>query len=411
MTAFRVAGLTNGTAYTFRIRAVNPSGDGAASPQATATPQPAPTAPTLTAAVPWDAEVALAWTYDGTVTVRHWEYSSDNGATWAVVKYPIAALPNQLGFDDQNWNIVQSFAATLPRKPAGTVQILLESETEVFTPSALTFTTGNWNTPQSVTVKLKEQPQAPPVDLPPGLPPGLIPPGQQPVTPVQVVVNIAGSHTWTNARSATATGLTNGTQYTFRVRGVNAYGDGAQSNSLAATPIAKPAKPAGFTATPRDASVDLAWTDPADSTITKWQMRHWTGSAADVVVGTGSSQEIALSWTDLNNGSIAKWQMRHWTGSAADVVVGTGSSQEIALSWTNPNNAAITKYQHSTDGSTWTDIPCTSPCVLGTQTSYTLTATLASGALHTYRVRGFISADNTVAVTGLQAWATISTET
>ena len=70
---------------------------------------------------------------------------------------------------------------------------------------------------------------------------------------------------------------------------------------------------------------------------------------------------VDLAWTDPANSTITKWQLRHWTGSAADLVVGTGSSQEIALSWTNPNNSAITKYQYSVDGTNWTDIPCTSP--------------------------------------------------
>ena len=178
--------------------------------------------------------------------------------------------------------------------------------------------------------------------------------------------------TLATATSHTVTGLTNNTAYTFQIRAVNTYGPSAASGEQTATPIPVPAKPAGLTATAGVGSVALSWTSPGNSTITKWQLRHWTGTSADMVVGTGSSQEIALSWT-------------------------------------NPNNSSITKYQHSTDGSTWTDIPCSSPCAVGTQTSYALTATLTSGTQYTYQVRGYIAANSTVNLSGLQAWATVST--
>ena len=127
------------------------------------------------------------------------------------------------------------------------------------------------------------------------------------------------------------------------------------------------------------------------------------------LTATAGVRSVALAWTSPGNSTITKWQLRHWTGTSADVVVGTGSSQEIALSWTDPNNSSITKYQYSTDGSTWTDIPCSSPCAVGTQTSFALTATLTGGAQYTYRVRGYVAADNTVNVSGLQAWTTVST--
>ena len=105
-----------------------------------------------------------------------------------------------------------------------------------------------------------------------------------------------GGSTWTTATvsgtvgaiTSTVTGLTNGTEYTFKVRGVNSYGNGAESIGVKATPVARPAKPAGFTATPKHQSVDLAWTDPNNSTITGWEYRYKTGGAYG-------------SWTDVPN--------------------------------------------------------------------------------------------------------------
>ena len=56
-----VRGLTNGTTYTFEVRAVNSSGGGLASEEAEAIPSIPPGAPTLTATA-GDAQVELTWT-------------------------------------------------------------------------------------------------------------------------------------------------------------------------------------------------------------------------------------------------------------------------------------------------------------------------------------------------------------
>ena len=56
-----VAGLTNGTTYTFQVRAVNSSGGGDASGERSAVPSTTPGAPTL-AATAGDEEVRLTWT-------------------------------------------------------------------------------------------------------------------------------------------------------------------------------------------------------------------------------------------------------------------------------------------------------------------------------------------------------------
>ena len=56
-----VSGLTNGTTYTFQVRAVNSSGGGLASDERSAVPSTTPGAPTLTATA-GDEEVRLTWT-------------------------------------------------------------------------------------------------------------------------------------------------------------------------------------------------------------------------------------------------------------------------------------------------------------------------------------------------------------
>ena len=57
-----VTGLTNGTTYTFQVRAVNSSGGGDASDEESAVPSIPPGAPTNLTATAGDKEVRLTWT-------------------------------------------------------------------------------------------------------------------------------------------------------------------------------------------------------------------------------------------------------------------------------------------------------------------------------------------------------------
>ena len=89
--------------------------------------------------------------------------------------------------------------------------------------------------------------------------------------------------TWTNVTPSTVgtnhsyevTGLTNGTEYTFRVRGINAYDElGPQSDEAKATP--RLPAPTGLTAAPGDTIVAFTWDNPSDSTITHYEYRRST---------------------------------------------------------------------------------------------------------------------------------------
>ena len=167
-------------------------------------------------------------------------------------------------------------------------------------------------------------------------------------------------------RSYTVTNLTDGLTYDFQVRARMARGAGAASATVSVKPLPAqaPAKAAGLTASPGNAQVALDWKAERDDTITKWRLRVSPASAADVVIGTGSSQEITLTWTD-------------------------------------PSNSAITGWRYSTDGSNWTNIDGST----ATTTSHTFTATLTSGTAHTYQVEGVVAGQTNVTPTGLQAWS------
>jgi hypothetical protein len=84
--------------------------------------------------------------------------------------------------------------------------------------------------------------------------------------------------------TATITGLTNGTTYTFTVTAVNSSGNGpASTPSNAVTPSnSPPSAPTNLAATPASGQVALSWTAPAanGSTITSYTVTPYVGSTA-----------------------------------------------------------------------------------------------------------------------------------
>ena len=74
--------LANATTYTLAVRAVNPSGAGPAS-TGTATPMPAPAAPSGLSATPGDGQVTLSWDDPGDASITKYQYSTDGGANFS----------------------------------------------------------------------------------------------------------------------------------------------------------------------------------------------------------------------------------------------------------------------------------------------------------------------------------------
>ena len=80
-TSHTVTGLTNGTSYTFAVRAVNDSlGNGAAS---TVYVVMVPAAPTNLSAAPDDGKVVLSWADPGNATITKYQYSTDGGENFS----------------------------------------------------------------------------------------------------------------------------------------------------------------------------------------------------------------------------------------------------------------------------------------------------------------------------------------
>jgi predicted RNA-binding protein with TRAM domain len=83
-----ITGLSNGTSYNVKLRAINSAGDGTASAAVSATPTASgdgPTAPLIDDVIPGDGQLSIffaAPSDNGGSTITDYEYSLDGGANW-----------------------------------------------------------------------------------------------------------------------------------------------------------------------------------------------------------------------------------------------------------------------------------------------------------------------------------------
>ncbi|MCY4181541.1 MAG: fibronectin type III domain-containing protein, partial [Gammaproteobacteria bacterium] len=219
---------------------------------------------------------------------------------------------------------------------------------------------------------------------------------------------------WTNIGSSSATttshtvtGLTNGTEYAFQVRAVDGATNGADGETVRATPRFDP--PAGLTATAGTTQVTLSWTNPSDNTISGYQYRQGQGSPLawgmwTEIVGSGATTTSATV-TGLTNGTQYSFEVRAVNGAASPTVTATPvvapdaptgllavpGVGRVTLYWTNPNNSDITGYQYQTRAS---GITYGIAIIAGSDASTTkgTAGSLGNGAAIDFRVRALAGA-------------------
>ena len=111
----------------------------------------------------------------------------------------------------------------------------------------------------------------------------------------------------------TMTGLTNGTEYDVRVRGVNTFGDGDWSGENTATPATLPDAPGNASATPTsNGEVTVAWDAPASDggeAVSRYTVEYADNSAFTNST-TGDSTTTSLKTGQLTLGTEYHFRVR-----------------------------------------------------------------------------------------------------
>lgn len=364
-TSTNVSGLTNGQAYVFRVAAKNSAGTSAYTTYLT---------PVYPIGVP-DQVASLTATYGNTQVQLQWQApaannvsgltdytiqrSVDSGATWTTLSdgtntntnYTVTGLTNGTAYQFR-----VSASNSVGAGPYSVSTGNVTPRTLAGAPTNLTVSVGNtqaalsWTAPAST--------------------------GGAAITDYQIQVSVAGGAYSTITKSAstttsyTATGLTNGTAYTFRVATVNSEGASAYVTSSSVTPQTVPLAPTSVIGTANNAYVTVRWTAPSDSggsVITDYVVQYSSNAGSTWTTFTdGTSTVLQTNVTGLTNGTSYIFRVaavsavgtgNYSTVSAAVTPVGppgapinalvSGGNTQMFTNWTAPSDdggSAVTGY-------------------------------------------------------------------
>jgi hypothetical protein len=343
-----VNGLTNGDSYTFTVHATNSVGSGPESQASNAvTPVGAPGAPTGVHAQPANSAATVTWTAPAdtggapitgyTVTV------SPGGETMTTTGEPTLYFmgltngvaytftvhaSNAAGVGPESQPSSPITPATVPGAPLNVSAIAGNAEATV-----------TWTAPAAD--------------------------GGSPILSYLVTASPGGATAnATGTTTASITGLTNGTSYTFTVVAVNALGDGtASAPSAPVTPASVPGAPTGVVAVASAGQAVVSWTAPdtGGSPITGYTVTSSLGGITATTTGATSVTVTGLTnWKIYTFTVLATNRIGNGPPSAASNavipemvpgaptgVVATPGNMQAMVSWTAPSSnggSAITGY-------------------------------------------------------------------
>ena len=133
----------------------------------------------------------------------------------------------------------------------------------------------------------------------------------------------------TNATSYTVTGLTNGVNYRFKVRAVNALGKGPSTGTVTVT-VGPPPKPTGLTATAADTQATLAWGDQSESSVTGYDYLQAQVAKLTASDGGAAGSQFGLSVATDGDTMVVGANLDDAKGAAYVLVRQSGTWSQVA---------------------------------------------------------------------------------
>jgi large repetitive protein len=392
-----VTGLTNGSTYVFRVRALNAAG---------LSPYTVATAPLLLRTFP-DAPSALTVTPAPSSLMLSWSIPGDNGGS------PISDYAIQ--YSSNAGLVWTTYAHTASTTPSITVAGLTNGTGYLVRVAAVTsFGTGGYVTTTS-TVAPRTTPSAPTNlvttygDTAVALT-WVAPSSNGGATIATYVVQYSTNNgsSWTTfdrapstVTSVNVTGLTNGTNYVFRVAAANIAGTGTYTAASApVTPRTFATAPLNVTSTYGNTSVALSWDAPENDggvAITDYTIQHSSNSGTNWTTFVDSvSSATTATVTGLTNGTNYIFRV------AAVNNVGTGAYSENSPPATPRTTPGVPAAVSTTFGNTSVSVSWTAPASNGGASISDYTVQYSSNAGGTWTSFAHTaSAATIISVTGL----------
>ena len=278
-TAHALENLTNDTAYFFRLRAVNATGNGASSAEQSATPAAGNNPPTVQNLLA-DLTLVAGTTQDVDVSGTFDDYDGINDS-----------LTYTANSDDTSVATVSLSETTLTVSgvAAGTAVVMVSADDNASASASDTFEVTVETDTQPVLAAIADQSYTRGVEIEALTLPssstgnGPLTYSLSPALPAGLSFDAA-----TRTLSGTPAGLQATTSYTYKVVDANADEATQSFNITVLAPL--PAAPVNFKATAGEARVTLTWDPANDNTITRWEYQQKQGTG-----GTYGA------WTSITN--------------------------------------------------------------------------------------------------------------
>jgi hypothetical protein len=324
-TSARVTGLFNGTAYTVTVAATNKVGTSAASSASSAvTPMTVPAAPRIGKPVPGNTSVAVSWAAPpnngGSPVTGYTLHVAQRGAT--VGSLGAAAGTTNMTVTGLTNGTPYTFTVTATNAvgtgPSSARSVVVTPRTVPGVPVLGTATPGK----SSAVVRWTA-----PADNGGSAVTGYV------LRTYQGATLVKTTRASTTARSATVTGLVNGTAYTFTVTATNIAGAGPESAATGeVTPRTVATAPRTVVATSGSRSATVQWAAPVSNggvELTSYIVRAYRGSALVATI-TVAGTDTSTTVNSLRAGTAHTFTVTAMSGAGSSPVARSAAVKPLA---------------------------------------------------------------------------------